>query len=240
MSEELPPEDLLARVVRQDEAALGELYDRYAPRVYGLISHVLPSRDAAEEILQDVFLRLWNESPSLSQEGGSVVAWLVVTAREAAVDRLRTSRKNAPSPGPPAHRANPEKGSDAVARKSKAPALPASNGKVLERSGEALKPHPADGARAPAMRPIPPAGLPQPKEITLIDDRLALLHKAIKELPKPQRDALELAVFGGLSESEIAVEMGEPLAKAQRSLRAAVTFVKHRRRAVCGTWAANI
>jgi len=240
MSEELPPEDLLARVVRQDEAALGELYDRYAPRVYGLIAYVLPSRHAAEEILQDVFMRLWNESPSLSQEGGSVVAWLVVTAREAAVDRLRTSRKNAPSPGPPAHRANPEKGSDAVARKSKAPGLPASNGKVLERNGEALKPRPADGARAPATRPIPPAGLPQPKEITLIDDRLALLHKAIKELPKPQRDALELAVFGGLSESEIAVEMGEPLAKAQRSLRAAVTFVKHRRRAVCGTWAANI
>ncbi len=240
MSEELPPEDLIARVARQDEAALGEIYDRYAPRVYGLIAHVLPSRDAAEEILQDVFIRLWNESPRLSQEGGSVVAWLVVTAREAAVNQLRTSRQNAPSAVPKIHNANPVKGSDAVARKSKTPALAASSGKLLERNGEALKPRPADGPTVPATRAIPPAGLPQPREITLIDDRLALLHKVLRELPKPQRDALELAVFGGLSESEIAMATGEPLAKAQRSLRAAVTFLKHRRRAVCGTWAANI
>jgi len=82
--------------------------------------------------------------------------------------------------------------------------------------------------------------LPQPKEITLIDDRLVLLIKAINQLPEAQRQALELAVFGGLTESEIAAEMGEPLGKAQRSLRAAITFLKHRRRAVCGTWAANI
>jgi DNA-directed RNA polymerase specialized sigma24 family protein len=74
----------------------------------------------------------------------------------------------------------------------------------------------------------------------LINDRLALLYKVIDQLPKPQRQVLELAVFAGLSESEIAAEMSEPLGKVQRSLRAAVTFVKHRRRAVCGTWSANI
>jgi RNA polymerase sigma-70 factor (ECF subfamily) len=240
MSEELPPEDLLARVARQDEAALGELYDRYAPRVYGLIAYALPSRDTAEEILRDVFMRLWNESSSLSQEGGSVVAWLVVTAREAAVDRLRVSRKNATCPGKHIPSANPGRGSDTVPRKFKVPALPTPKAKVLERNDDALKPRPADGKTTPATQHFSAAGLPHPKEIALIDDRLALLHKAIEELPKPQRDALELAVFGGLSESEIAVAMGEPLAKAQRSLRAAVTFVKHRRRAVCGTWAANI
>jgi RNA polymerase sigma-70 factor (ECF subfamily) len=90
------------------------------------------------------------------------------------------------------------------------------------------------------MGPVLSTWLPPPKDITLIDDRLVLLHKAIDQLPKPQRQALELAVFGGLSESEIATAMGEPLGKVRTSLRAAVTFVKHRRRAVCGTWAANI
>jgi len=214
------------------------------PRVYGLIAYVLPSRDAAEEILQDVFIRLWNESPSLSQESGSVVAWLVVTAREAAVDRLRALRKkvlNAALQGPAV-----------IARKdildtpmSKAAVLLRSSAviftaKPLDGKSAAIKPDPAERTRTPWPGAFPAAWLPQPKEIILIDDRLALLHKAIKELPKPQRDALELAVFSGLSESEIAVAMGEPLAKAQRSLRAAVTFVKHRRRAVCGTWAANI
>jgi RNA polymerase sigma-70 factor (ECF subfamily) len=243
MSEELPAEDLLARVARQDVAALSELYDRYAPRVYGLIAHILPSRDAAEEILQKVFVRLWIESPSLSQERRSVVAWLVVTAREAAVDRLRALRKrvlNAALQGP-----------GVIARKevlggpkSKAAVLRSSavifTAKPLEGKSAAIEPDPADRARTLWPGAFPSAWLPQPKEISLIDDRLVLLHKAINQLPKPQRQALELAVLGGLRESEIAAEMGEPLGKVRSSLRAAVTFIKHRRRAVCGTWAANI
>jgi RNA polymerase sigma-70 factor (ECF subfamily) len=240
MGEELPAEDLLARVARQDVAALSELYDRYAPRVYGLVAHILPSRDAAEEILQEVFVRLWSESPSLSQEGRSVVAWLVVTAREAAVDRLRALRKNAPNAGPQGPSTNAGKGPGTGTRKSKAAVPVPSAAKSLDGKTEVMKRRPADRASAPATCPVPLAWLPQPKEITLIDDRLVLLHKAINQLPKPQRQALELAVFGGLSESEIATEMGEPLGKVRTSLRAAVTFVKHRRRAVCGTWAANI
>jgi RNA polymerase sigma-70 factor (ECF subfamily) len=240
MNEELPAEKLLARVAQHDVAALSELYDRYAPRVYGLMAHILPSRTAAEEILQQVFLRLWSESPSLSQEGGSVVAWLVVTAREAAVERVRVLRKNPPDARPQGPAAKTEKGPDTSARKSKAAVLVSSAAKSLNGKSEAMKTLPADGARAPAMGPVPMAWLPQPKEILLIDDRLALLHKAINQLPKPQRQALELAVFGGLRETEIAAEMGEPLGKVRTSLRAAVTFIKHRRRAVCGTWAANI
>ena len=240
MSVELPAEDLLARVARHDVDALSELYDRYAPRVYGIVAHILPARDAAEEILQEVFACLWGESARLSQEGNSVVAWLVVTAREAAVDRLRAPRKNAANIGPQASIAHSGKGSDPGAQKSKAGVLPPSVAKSLEGKTTALKPRLADVARTPAMGTVPAAWLPLPKEITLIDDRLVLLHKVINQLPKPQRQALELAVFGGMCESEIAAEIGEPLGKVQRSLRAAVTFVKHRRRAVCGTWAANI
>jgi RNA polymerase sigma-70 factor (ECF subfamily) len=240
MNEELPAEKLLARVVQHDVAALSELYDRYAPRVYGLMAHILPSRAAAEEILQEVFVRLWMESPSLSQEGGSVVAWLVVTAREAAVERLRALRNNAANAGLQAPSAKAGKGPATGARKSKAAILVPSAAKSLNGKSESMNSRPADGARTPAMGPVPMAWLPQPKEILLIDDRLALLHKAINQLPELQRQALELAVFGGLRETEIAAEMGEPLGKVRTSLRAAVTFIKHRRRAVCGTWAANI
>jgi RNA polymerase sigma-70 factor (ECF subfamily) len=240
MSIELHSEDLLARVAGQDVAALGELYDRHAPRVYGLITHILVARDGAEDLLQQVFVRLWVESASLSQEGGSVEAWLVVTAREAAVDRLRTLDQNAPGADVDVHTAKPGKEPDTGGRKSRAAAPAPSTAKSLKEKAEGVKLRPARANPFPAAGAVPPAWLPRPKEISLIDERLALLHKAIDQLPKPQRQALELAVFGGLSESEIAVAMGEPLAKAQRALRAAVTFVKHRRRAVCGTWAANI
>jgi len=240
MSEDLSAENLLVCAARRDVAALGELYDRYAPRVYGLMAHILPSRDAAEEILREVFVRLWSESPRLSQEGGSVAAWLVVTAREAAVERLRALRRDAPMAGAPGHLGKTEKGSKTGRRRSKAADRVSSGSKSLNGKTEAMKPSSPEEAEAPGRRLLPFAWLPQPKDIAVIDERLVLLHKAINQLPKPQRQALELAVFGGLRESEIAAEMGEPLGKVRSSLRAAVTFVKHRRRAVCGTWAANI
>jgi DNA-directed RNA polymerase specialized sigma24 family protein len=115
-----------------------------------------------------------------------------------------------------------------------------SPGKSSKGKSAALNPHPRNRESRPAVASFPLSWLPLPKDIALIDDRLMLLHKAIDQLPKSQRQALDLAVYGGRSEAEIAVEIGEPLGKAQRSLRAAITFVKHRRRAVSGTWAANI
>jgi RNA polymerase sigma-70 factor (ECF subfamily) len=240
MSQELPSEYLLARVAQHDVDALGELYDRYAPCVYGLVAHIHPWREAAEEILREVFLRLFRESPSLNQEGRSVAAWLVVTARAAAVERLRALGKNALSPAPPGSSVTTERGRDTRTRKSKAAILVSSMPTSSPGKAEALKLRVTDGAGAAAMGLDTLAWLPHPKEIALIDDRLVLLHKAINQLPKPQREALELAVFRGLRESEIAAEMGEPLGRVRSSLRAAMTFIKHRRRAVCGTWAANI
>jgi RNA polymerase sigma-70 factor (ECF subfamily) len=236
MNKETVPEELLNGVARQDVAALSQLYDRYSPRVYGLIAHILPSREAADEVLQEVFLHLWSESERLKQEGRSVVAWLVVSARAAAIDRLRRLPPNGAAASPQAQKARLDKEPAARARKAKGAAAV----KSLTEKSETAKPRSASGAANADESLFPPAWLPLPKEIDLIDDRLVLLHKAINQLPDLQRQALDLAVYGGRSEVEIATEMGEPLAKAQRSLRAAVTFVKHRRRAVCGTWAANI
>jgi DNA-directed RNA polymerase specialized sigma24 family protein len=59
-------------------------------------------------------------------------------------------------------------------------------------------------------------------------------------MPSPQSRALELAVLRGFTEVEIAQELGEPLGKTRTTLRAAITFLRHRRRAVVGTWTANI
>jgi len=240
MSEGPPAESLLARVAQQDVAALSELYDRYAPRAYGLVAHILSSHSDAEEILQEVFARLWSESTSLTQERGSVVAWLVVTARAAALVRLRAQRMDAASEAPQRPITDAEKGAPAQIRKSRPLTFAQSVAKSPGGKSAALKPSMVVGAIASGVGPLSAAWLPEPKEIAMIDDRLALLHKVLNQLPKPQRQALELAVFRGLGESEIAAEMGEPLGKVRSSLRAAVTFVKHRRRAVCGTWAANI
>jgi len=239
MNTEVPAENLLARIARQDVDALSELYDRYAPRIYGLMLRIFSSREAAELVLREVFTRLWSESARLSQGGGSVVAWLVVTARDRAVEQLRAQRAIPPGVESPKSDDDHTERTGAVARKSKGLVVSAAV-KAIAGKPEARKPGAAKAGPAVLMDQLPFTWLPQPKEISFLDERLVLLHKVIAQLPKSQREALELAVFGGLSESEIAVETGEPLGKVQRSLRAAITFVKHRRRAVCGTWAANI
>jgi RNA polymerase sigma-70 factor (ECF subfamily) len=228
------PEELLARVARQDVAALSELYDRYAPRVYGLLARVLPSSSPAEEILEGVFVRLWTESPTVSRGGGSVAAWLVVTARAAALDWLRAARIAKPSEARDDVTRAAEKRPPTRKSKASAPLI------ADPRNSEARRSRTANRIVSLVPSFLPPAALPTPEAIAKINDRQSLLLKSIKELPKAQSRALELAVFGGLSESEIAVAMNEPLAKAQRSLRAAVSFVKHRRQVVCGSWAANI
>jgi RNA polymerase sigma-70 factor (ECF subfamily) len=234
MSEEAAAEKLLARVAQQDVTALSELYDRYAPRAYGLAAHILPSREDAEKTLHELFVRLWKESPRLSEEGGSVLAWLVVTARETALARLREHRLNSAHSSLHGHSAVAAKGPSSPRKPKAAPA------KSADGKSEVIKARVADRTESLGTLPSSVAWLPEPKEIALIDDRLVLLQKILNQLPKPQRQALELAVFGGLRESEIAAELGEPLGRVRSSLRAAVTFVKHRRRAVCGTWAANI
>lgn len=193
MAQDRSVEQLMARVVKRDDRALGELYDHFAPGLLGMLLAILGDRGAAEQVLRDVFLRLWNEARSSPYAGVSLDVWLTIIARRAAIDRLRALRNLLP--------------------------LDSSSAAALKKSL---------------------AWLPRPEEVLVIDQRRELLKKVINQLPKAQRQALDLAVFGGYTEREIAEQLGEPLGKVRTGLRAAMTFLRHRLRAVSGTWAANI
>jgi len=82
--------------------------------------------------------------------------------------------------------------------------------------------------------------LPRPEVVARLEERRELLKKVPNQLPKPQREALELAVLGGFTEEEIAVKLGEPLGRVRSGVRAGMRFLRHRLRAISGTWAANI
>ena len=69
---------------------------------------------------------------------------------------------------------------------------------------------------------------------------MGLLKKIVNQLPKSQRDAVEMAFLEGCPAAEIAIRLGMPLAKATTELRAAMSFLRHRLRAVLGIWAANV
>ena len=81
--------DLIRRVVDGDEEALASLYDRYSGLVYSVAKRVLQDAGAAEEILQDIFYQFWCTARSFDAARGSLPGWLLVTARNRAIDRLR-------------------------------------------------------------------------------------------------------------------------------------------------------
>jgi len=80
---------LLERVVRRDEAALSELYDRYSGLVYSEAKRILRDAGAAEEILQDLFYQVWRTASRFEPARGSLAGWLVVAARNRAISKLR-------------------------------------------------------------------------------------------------------------------------------------------------------
>ncbi|MCI0520208.1 MAG: sigma-70 family RNA polymerase sigma factor [Chloroflexi bacterium] len=88
----LDDEALLRLVVRAQENALSELYERYGRLVYSLAYNVTGEASDAEEVTQDVFLRVWRKAETYRAEQGKVATWLTGIARNRAIDLLRRAR----------------------------------------------------------------------------------------------------------------------------------------------------
>jgi RNA polymerase sigma-70 factor, ECF subfamily len=84
-----PDAALIERVVQRDELALAALYDRYAGMLLSVLNRILRDRQAAEEILQDIFYQLWRTASRFDASRGSLAGWLSVIARNRAISRLR-------------------------------------------------------------------------------------------------------------------------------------------------------
>ena len=83
---------LLQRIVAREQAALAELYDRHARLLFGLTTRILRSHSDAEEVLQEVFVRVWTRAATYDERLGAPVAWLTRIARNLAIDRFRSRR----------------------------------------------------------------------------------------------------------------------------------------------------
>lgn len=80
---------LLRRAAERDQSAVAELYDRHARLLFSVIARILRDQTEAEDVLQEVFLRVWERAETYNQALGSPTAWLVRIARNRAIDRLR-------------------------------------------------------------------------------------------------------------------------------------------------------
>lgn len=88
-----------------DGTALTDLYDRHGRSVYALASRILGDPAEAEDLTQDVFTLAWKNAARYDPARGAVAAWLLVTTRTRAIDRIR------------ARRSRPQSGSDDDGRK---------------------------------------------------------------------------------------------------------------------------
>jgi RNA polymerase sigma-70 factor (ECF subfamily) len=87
-----PDTHLIQRIIRQDQHALLALYQAYGGLVYGLALRVLQNPGLAEEVTQDVFLKIWQAPDRWNPALGQFTSWLLTVTRNAAIDRLRKER----------------------------------------------------------------------------------------------------------------------------------------------------
>ncbi|SRR5581483_8666991 len=144
---------------------MAELYDRYSGVVYAVALRVLTDTGSAEDVLQEVFMRLWRNPDLFDSSRGNLAPWLAVIARNRAIDTLRKRR-------------------------------PASD---VEDTIISVEPDlAADADRTIAMTKV---------------------RSVLGAMPGPQRTALEMAYFEGLSHSEIAAKTGEALGTIKTRIR---------------------
>ena len=92
---------LIRAVAEGDRLAFRKLYDATAPKLLGIALRIRRDRAGAEEILQDVFLRVWQNASRYSPEAGSPMAWMATITRNRAIDVIR-QRNAEPITPPPA------------------------------------------------------------------------------------------------------------------------------------------
>lgn len=173
--------DLVARMARGDEAALGTLYDRYGKLAWSLAMRVLGDAREAEEAVSDAFLQAWRQAASFDPDRAQVASWLVMITRSRALDHRRAWRR----------------------REVRAERAAADTGE--------------DGFASPVSRPAP-----DPDQHAEVEEVRTAVRAALNGLPPEQKRAVELAYFAGLSHSEIAAELDEPLGTVKSRIRAAM------------------
>jgi RNA polymerase sigma-70 factor, ECF subfamily len=89
------PQDLvtlLARVAHQDRAAFAEVYRATSAKLFGIILRILHRRDIADEVLQEVYVKIWDRAGDYDPKMASPITWMATIARNRALDEIRRKR----------------------------------------------------------------------------------------------------------------------------------------------------
>lgn len=82
-------QDLLARVALRDRTAFQQLYDLASPKLFGICLRILKDQQEAEDVLQEVFVKIWHNADRYAAHVASPLAWMNAVTRNLAIDTLR-------------------------------------------------------------------------------------------------------------------------------------------------------
>jgi RNA polymerase sigma-70 factor (ECF subfamily) len=164
---------LLKRVSQGDRRSFEELYDRFSGVLFSTAYRVLNNQEAAEDVLQDVFVQIWDKAPLYDPTRGKPLTWAITLTRNKSIDRLRSTQRR--------NRLSDE----------------------LEHEAQSMEQFDDKSS----------------VEVVEAQEKGKLVRIAIQKLSKDQRESIELAFFSGLTQTEIAERLGEPLGTIKARIR---------------------
>lgn len=87
----LPESELVALLKNKDQKGFDYLYENYSTALFGIINRIIPHEDDAKDVLQDVFIKIWNNIESYSPQKGRFFTWMLNLARNMSIDKLRSA-----------------------------------------------------------------------------------------------------------------------------------------------------
>jgi RNA polymerase sigma factor (sigma-70 family) len=97
-------QELVRLLKARDELSFGYLYDNYSGALYSIVLQILPDKELANDVLQEVFVNIWKKIESYDTTKGRLFTWMLNVARNLAIDTVRSkayqnSQKNQQFPG---------------------------------------------------------------------------------------------------------------------------------------------
>ena len=87
-------EELLPLLLRKEEKAFTQLYDMYSKSLFSIITNLINNREEAEDVLQEVFVKIWKNIETYNQSKGRLYTWMLNITRNTAIDKLRSKGFN--------------------------------------------------------------------------------------------------------------------------------------------------
>ena len=171
---ELDAEIELLRLTGQgDRASFEQIYERFNGVLFSTAYRVLNNQEAAEDVVQDVFVQIWDKAPLYDPTRGKPLTWAVTLTRNKAIDRLRS-----------------------VQRRNRLHEDVEKQAATFEQFDDRNSLDAVNGV-----------------------ERAQMVRQAIRRLSSEQRESIELAFFSGLTQTEIADRLEEPLGTVKARIR---------------------